>query len=354
MNIRRRNLILLGFVNFLAITVLFSCKNSKEDATVKTRGMSKGLRAEGYVVKAESFQKDFSASGTLRPNEEVEIHPEVSGRITAISFTEGSNVRKGQTLVQINDADIRAQIQKLRAQRALQQKMLDRQEELLRIGGISRQEYETTQTQIASINADIAFQEAALRKTRIVTPFDGRIGLRQVSVGAIVSPTTVVASLQQVHQLKMDFSIPDQFRDALTVGKQVFFTIDGSSEPLTGKISAIEPGASVNTRAINVRATVANPGGKLSPGSFAHVQIPFESNNTAILIPSQAVIPTSRNKQVAIVRNGKADLVAVELGTRTESMTEILGGLVVGDTVITTGLMQVKPGMDVKILKVKS
>ena len=354
MNIRSRNLILLAFVNLLAITVLFSCKNSKEDATMKKSKITKGLRAEGYVVKAEAFQKDFSASGTLRPNEEVEIHPEVSGRITAISFKEGSNVRKGQTLVQINDADIRAQIQKLRAQRALQQKMLDRQEELLRIGGISRQEYETTQTQIASINADIAFQEAALRKTRIVAPFDGRIGLRQVSVGAIVSPTTVVASLQQVHQLKMDFSIPDQFRDALTVGKQVFFKVDGNSEPLTGKISAIEPGASVNTRAINVRATVANPGGRLSPGSFAHVQIPFESNNTAILIPSQAVIPTSRNKQVAIVRNGKADIVPGELGTRTESMTEILGGLVVGDTVITTGLMQVKPGMDVTILKVKS
>jgi membrane fusion protein (multidrug efflux system) len=354
MMIRSRQLFLLAFVNFLFISVLFSCKSSKKDVTTTSRKQTKNLQAEGYLVKAESYQKDFSASGTLRPNEEINILPEVSGRITAISFNEGSYVRRGQTLVQINDADIRAQIQKLRAQRSLQQKMLDRQEELLRIGGISRQEYETTQTQIASINADIAFQEAALRKTRIVAPFDGRIGLRQVSVGAIVSPSTVVASLQQVHQLKIDFSVPDQYRDALTPGKTVFFKIDGGSVSLTGKISAIEPGADVNTRSIRVRATVANPGGRLSPGSFAHVTIPFESSISSILIPSQAVIPTSREKQVAIMRKGKADLVTVELGARTEDKTEILSGLVPGDTVITTGLMQVKPGMDVKILKLKS
>lgn len=349
-----RTIILLVFVNLLIVSALYSCKSSKEDATVKTKTRSRELRAEGYLVKMQSFQKDFSASGTLRPNEEVDIHPEVSGRITAILFKEGSHVRKGQTLVQLSDADIRAQIQKLKAQRALQQKLMERQEELLRIGGISRQEFETTQTQIASINADIAFQEAELRKTRIVAPFDGQIGLRNVSNGAIVSPTTVVATLQQVHQLKMDFTVPDQFRGALQAGKQVFFTLDGSSEPLSGKISAIEPGADATTRAVKVRAIVANPGGKLSPGSFAHVEIPFESNNSAILVPSQAVIPTSRDKQVAIVRNGKADMVTVELGSRTEEMTEILNGLVAGDTVITTGLMQVKPGMDVKITKLKT
>jgi membrane fusion protein (multidrug efflux system) len=337
-------------ISFLSLS---SCKNNKEDAT-KGGGKPKGLSAEGYVVKMEAFQKDFTASGTLRANEEVEIHPEISGRITALYFKEGANVRKGQTLLQLNDADIRAQIQKLRAQRSLQQKMLERQEELLKIGGISRQEYETTQTQISSINADIAYQEAQMRKTRIVAPFDGKIGLRDVSLGAVVSPTSVVATLQQVNPLKIDFSIPDQYRSSLSLGKVIFFTSDQSTDPLTGKISAIEPGAEVNTRAIRVRATVSNTGGKLSPGSFVHMQIPFESSNDAILIPSQAIIPTTREKKVAIVRNGKADLVIVELGTRTEDKVQVMQGLVPGDTVITTGIMQVKPGMDVKITKVRS
>lgn len=334
------------------VYVLSGCKD-KEDA-VKAGNRPKGLRAEGYIVQPQAFQNDISASGTLRPNEEVNVHPEVSGRITAISFKEGMQVRAGQTLVQLNDADIRAQIQKLRAQRALQEKLLERQQELLRIGGISRQEYETNETQIASINADIAFQEAQLRKTKIVAPFDGRVGIRDVSVGAIVSPTTVVASLQQLHPLKMDFTIPDQYRQSVSAGKTVFFTIDGQSTTHSGKISAIDPGADASTRSIRVRAIVPNTDGKLTAGSFAHVQIPNESASDAILVPSQAIIPGSRDKKVAVVKNGKATLVVVETAIRTADKVQVTSGLATGDTVITTGMMQVKPGMDVTIVKIKS
>jgi membrane fusion protein (multidrug efflux system) len=263
-------------------------------------------------------------------------------------------VRKGQTLVQLYDADILAQIQKLRAQRALQQKLLQRQQELVNIGGISKQEYETTETQIASIDADIAFQQASLRKTRIVAPFDGKVGLRDVSVGAIVSPATVVANLQELHPLKMDFTVPDQYKNNISVGKTVFFSVDGLPDSKkSGKIAAIDPGADVNTRSIRVRAMVPNPNNELTAGAFAHVTIPLESNNDALLVPAQAVIPTTRDKKMAVVRNGKALLVQVELGARTEEKVEVTSGLVAGDTVIITGMMQVKPGMDVKITKVR-
>lgn len=321
---------------------------------MKGGGRPTGLRAEGFLVQPQVFQNDYSASGTLRPNEEVEIHPEITGRITKINFQEGANVTQGQTLVELYNADILAQIQKLKAQRSLQQKLLERQEELVRIGGISRQDYETTLTQIASINADIDFQEAQARRTRIVAPFSGKIGLRQVSVGAVVSPTTVVATLQQVNPLKMDFTVPDHYRDALTTGKTVFFKVNGMDEPQTGKIAAIEPGADVNTRSIRVRAIVPNPGNKLTAGSFAHVQLPYQSSNDALLVPSQAVIPTTRDKKIAVVRKGKAELVTVELGTRTEDKVQVVAGLAAGDTVITTGIMQVKPGMDVTITKLNS
>lgn len=347
-----KNIFFHSFVFLFSLLILSGCKD-KEDAS-KANNRPKGLRTEGYIVQPQSFQNDISASGTLRPNEAVEIHPEVSGRITAILFKEGSFVKKGQTLVQLNDADIRAQIQKLRVQKSLQEKLLARQEELLRIGGISRQEYESTQTQIASINADISYQEAQLRKMKIVAPFNGRIGIRTISVGAIVAPTTVIASLQQLHPLKMDFTIPDQYHNAISVGKTIFFTVDGASKPMSGKISAIEPGANISTRSINVRAIVPNPDGKLIAGSFAHVQLPNETNNNAILVPSQAIIPTSREKKVAIVKNGKAALVVVVLGTRTEDKVQVTSGLMPGDTVITTGIMQVKPGMEVMITKVGS
>ncbi len=354
MNVRTTQIFFLLLIYTASVLSLSSCKSNKEDASAKKGDRPKGLFAEGYLVKMESFQNDFDASGTLLPNESVEIHPEISGRITSISFKEGANVRKGQMLLQLSDADILAQIQKLRAQRALQQKMLERQQELLRIGGISRQDYETTQTQISSINADIAFQEAQLRKTRILAPFDGRIGLRSVSVGAIVTTTTVVATLQQLSQLKMDFSVPDQYRTSVAPGKVVFFTIPGSTESFSGKITASDPGADVGTRSIKVRATVANPNGNLTSGAFAHVKVPFESHNNSILIPTQSIIPTTRDKKVAIVRKGKAELVVIQLGSRTEDKVEVIQGLVPGDTVITTGLMQLKPGMEVKITKLKT
>ncbi|RYE21892.1 MAG: efflux RND transporter periplasmic adaptor subunit [Sphingobacteriales bacterium] len=333
----------------LALSIA-SC-HGKQDEKQAKGGRPKDIKAEGYIVEPQAYQNNYTASGSLLPNEAIEIHPEISGRVTGLFFTEGTYVKKGQTLVQINDAEIRAQIQKLKAQKQLQVKLLERQKELVNIGGISQQDYETTQTNISSIDADIAFSEAQLRSTKIVAPFDGKIGIRSISLGAVISPTTLITVLQQTHQLKMDFTVPDRYRDIVKNGNEVFFSVSGSLDTLSGKISAVDPGADQTTRTIRVRAIVPNPDNKLSAGSFAHVVVPFESNNNAILVPSQAIIPTTRDKQVALVKNGKASIVTVQLGDRTAGKVEVVQGLQAGDTVITTGIMQVKPGMDVKITK---
>lgn len=336
----------------LASLSLAACKG-KPDEKPKG-GRPNNLSAEGFVVQTQSFQNSYAASGTLLPNEEIQIMPEISGRVTGIFFTEGAAVRKGQTLVQLNDAEVRAQIQKLKAQRALQVKLQDRQKELLDIGGISRQDYEATQTGIQSLDADIAFTEAQLRATKIVAPFDGTIGIRNISNGAVISPTTLITTLQQTHQLKMDFNIPDQYRNMVQPGKEVFFSVPGSLDTFSGKISAVDPGADQTTRTVRVRAIVPNAGKKLTAGSFAHVSVPMTADASSILIPSQAVIPTTRDKKVAVLRNGKADFATVILGTRTSDKVEVMQGLSAGDTIITTGIMQVKPGMEVKITKLSS
>ena len=230
---------------------------------------------------------------------------------------------------------------------------MQRQKELVDIGGISRQDYETTQTGIATIDADIDVQEAELRRTKIVAPFDGIVGIRSISTGAIVSPTTTIALLRQVNPLKMDFSVPEQYHSYIKTGKSVFFTVTGIEGNKVGTIKTVDPGADMTTRTVKIRATVPNSNRELVAGSFAEVMIPFQSNNDALLIPSQAVIPTTREKKVALVKNGKAELVTVELGARTEDKVEIVKGLQNGDTVLTTGLMQVKQGMDVTITKLK-
>lgn len=334
-----------------ALVVFSSCK-SGDSKGQKAGAKPNNVSAEVYVLKPEMFQQDYTASGTLVPNEEVEIHPEITGRVTGILFKEGSFVRKGQTLVTLFDADIRAEIQKLKAQKALQNKLLERQKELVDIGGISKQDFETTQTGIASIDADIAAQEAALRRTKILAPFDGIIGIRSISEGAIVSTATTIAILQQVNPMKIDFSIPEQYHANLKPGKSVFFTVTGLQGAKTGSINSVDPGADVATRTLRVRAIVPNADRTLLAGSFAEVKIPFESSNAALLIPTQAVIPTTRDKKVAVISNGKAEMVTVKLGTRLEDKVEILEGLKSGDTVLTTGLMQVKAGMDVKVTKV--
>lgn len=327
------------------------CKEKKVDH--KAAGRPKNMVAEAYVVQPQSFSEEYIASGTLLPNEEINILPEISGRVTGIFFTEGARVKKGQKLIQIYSADIAAQIQKLRTQRDLQLKIRDRQSDLVKIGGISKQDYETTLTQIQSIDADIDYQQAQLRKTSIVAPFDGVVGIRNISMGAVISPTTVVTKLQQVHPLRIDFMLPDRYRNKIHNGKEVFFNVSGSLDTLTGNIKTIEAGADVNTRNIRVQATIPNTNNKLAPGSFAHVIIPFNANNNALLIPSQAVIPTTREKKAAVLRNGKANLVTIVLGTRTSDKIEIVSGLQAGDTVLTTGIMQVKQDMDVKVSKLR-
>ncbi len=344
-----RFLILPLFTGIVISSV--SCSSEKKEDP-KAAGRAKNLTAEAYIVQPQTFSEDYVASGTLLPNEEINILSEISGRVTSIMFTEGARVKKGQTLLKIYSADISAQIQKLKTQRELQVKIKDRQADLVKIGGISQQDFETTQSEIASIDADIAFQQAQLRKTSIVAPFDGTVGIRNISVGAVISPTTVVTKLQQTNPLRVDFMLPDRYRGKIQNGKEVFFNVDGNLDTLTGNVKAIDPGADVNTRNIRVQATIPNGNNKLVSGSFAHVIIPFNSSSDAILIPAQAVIPTTKDKKAAVIRNGKAEIITIILGSRTSDKVEVVSGLNAGDTILTTGIMQVKPGMEVKISKV--
>lgn len=347
----RKNIFYTGIVVASFGTLFTACKGSKADAP--KGGKPNGMSAIGHVVTPGSFSDMYTATGSLLPNEEVTILPEIAGRVTAINFKEGTAVSQGQLLVQLYDQEIRAQLQKLKALRELQVKTQNRQQSLVDIGGISKQDFETTQTQLLSVDADIALAEAQLRATKIIAPFSGNIGIRNISVGAVVTPTTVITTLQQTSSLKIDFTVPDQYRKAITNGKDVLFSINGVRDTLTGTVIAIDPGADAITRAIRVRATVPNPGNKLTAGSFARVLIPLQSDTSAILIPSQSVIPTTKDKLVAVIRNGKAELTKVILGTRTSGKIEVLNGLQAGDTILTTGIMQVKQGMDVKVTKVQ-
>jgi len=340
------------FTAIAAVIIFFIYKQvangkKKTPPASAARGGARPLLLDAYVVKTTKLDETIDASGTLQSNEEVEIKPEISGRITGLYFKEGVHVAKGALLVKIYDEDLKAQLAKLQLQQELAKTTLERQENLLKINGISQQDVDVTRNQVSAYGADIDYTKTQLQKTELRAPFSGRLGLRNVSLGAIVSPTTVITTLQQIDPLKIDFSVPEKYRTAVKVGDAVAFKVAGDNKTYKGSIYAMDPKIDLATRTIRIRAIMPNAG-QLLPGAFARVTISLKDMPEAIMIPSQAVIPGTRDKTVIVADSGRAKIVVVETGIRDENNVQIISGLNVGDTVITSGILQLKPGMELK------
>ncbi|WP_461105712.1 efflux RND transporter periplasmic adaptor subunit [Spirosoma koreense] len=304
-----------------------------------------------FVVVSQRLQEDVISSGSLLAAEQVDIYPEISARITQLNIQEGQPVQKGALLVKLFDADLRAQLQKLQAQAENARRTEERNKQLLARGGISQQEYDIATTNLQSSLADIDLVKANLQRTEIRAPFSGIIGLRSVSSGAVVSPSTLIARLQQVASLKLDFSIPEKYGAFVHNGSTISFLVDGTTKLGQGVVYAIEPGVDEQTRNLRIRARVNNQSAQLRPGTFARVTLAVQ-NQQSLVVPTQAVIPQTRTNQVVVVKNGKAKFKDVKTGLRTAGVIQILSGLEKGDTVATTGLLFLKPDAPVKVSKV--
>lgn len=315
-------------------------------------GPPKEISVSGFVIAPKNLDNGIVASGTLLANEEVELHPEVSGKITQLNLNEGTAVSKGTLLVKLFDADLQATLKKLELQKESAEKTEIRLKQLLSINGIGQQEYDNATTQLNNIKADIELTQAQISKTEVRAPFNGVVGLKSVSIGAYVSPSTPIATLQQIDPLKIDFTVPEKYSSSLAKGDAVKFTVDGSAENFSGKIFAIEPKIDEATRSIKVRALVQNSKTKLFPGAFAKIDLGLKSVEGALMVPTQCIIPEARNKKLIVVKDGKAKFVIVETGVRNESYIQITSGVEIGDTIVATALMYVKPDAGVKVVKV--
>ncbi|MBL0311073.1 MAG: efflux RND transporter periplasmic adaptor subunit [Bacteroidetes bacterium] len=314
-------------------------------------GPPNSMSVEGFIVQPKTLENKIIASGTLLANEDVELHAEVSGKITQLNLNEGAPVTKGALLVKLFDADLQAQLRKLEAQKETAEKTEQRLKQLLAINGIGQQDYDNALTALKGISADIDYVQAQITKTEIKAPFNGIMGLRNVSIGAFVSPSVSIASLQQIDPLKVDFSVPEKYQSSMRKGDLIKFTVDGFSESFSGKIFAIEPHVDETTRTIKARALVGNAKATLLPGAFAKIDLGLKAIDNAMMIPTQSIIPEARTKKVIVLKDGKADFRIVETGIRTESYIQVTDGIMPGDTVVTTAIMYVKPGMDLKLKK---
>lgn len=340
------------FIAILVTSAFFSCKSEKKEA--KSGGSGNGpqvLEVEGKLVNTSSIHEVIEVSGTILANESTEIRPEISGRITQLNIREGAIVSKGTLLVKIFDADLQAQLKKLQVQLQIAEKTEDRQKELLKIGGIAQQDYDLSVLQVSNIKADIELVKVSISKTEIRAPYDGRIGLKNVSPGAYISPATLLTTITQITKKKVEFSVPEKYSAQIHNGLAVELTLDETGKRYNASILAKESTIDQNTRNLRIRALINGNDDVLVPGSFSKVRILLGRNDQAIMVPSNAIIPQARNKQVAVYRNGEASMETVTTGIRDSSNIQIVSGLKPGDTIITTGLLFVKPGSKIKFSK---
>ncbi len=332
-------------------TMVVACGEKEKEQTGQMR-QQRTPEVSGYVIRPQSIIDRIEVPGSLMPAEQTQIRAEVSGRVVQLNITEGSVVPKGALLVKLFDGDLQAQLKKLQVQLQIAEKTKQRQKDLLEINGISQQEYDLADLNVQNLNADIEATQIAIIKTEIRAPYSGQVGLRSISLGAYISPTDVITTLRQTDQLKLEFSVPEKYAKEIKKGDKVNFKVDGGQQTHQATVLATENNVDQTTRTLRIRALVNRSHSELVPGVFARINLQLGKNNNALLVPSQAIIPTARNKQVILLRKDSAVFTVVETGIRDSVNVQVTRGLVPGDTVITTGLMVLKPNVKVKVTNV--
>ena len=310
-------------------------------------------KVTGYIARAENIPMNLESSGTLLAWNEVQLMAEAAGKIVQINITEGAKVSQGQVLVVLFDEDLKAQAKKQDLQVSIAKKNVERLKELIKINAASQQELDNAENQVNNIVSDLSLIQANLKKTKILAPFSGTIGLTNASAGTYVNPGNPVASLQQMDILKLEFSIPEKYNRLLGVGNLVTFTTESQADTFKALVYAFEPKIDPATRTLKMRAKFDNRNAKLLPGTYAKALLRLKEIKNAVLIPTQSIIPGTRDKKVIISKNGVGLFVSVETGIRNKDKVQIISGISAGDTVLTSGLMFVKPGGEIKLTSIQ-
>jgi membrane fusion protein (multidrug efflux system) len=308
---------------------------------------SRDLNVKAVVLSPTTISDEFFVSGSIIPDEEVDLSFETSGKIIDIFFKEGTRVSKGDLLAKINDAPLQAELKKLKAQLKLYTDRMYRQNALLEKEAVSQEAFQEAETNLATLQAEIDKVEANIEQTELRAPFDGIIGLRQVSQGTYASPTTTIARLTKTNPLKIDFAVPERYAGTLKSGTQLSFTVEGDLDEKKAKIYALDSHVNSDTRTFSVRALYDNSDGKLYPGRYVSIALTTQTFEETLAVPSQAIISEMGIDKVFLYKSGKAVPVEIKKGVRTESLVQVLEGITPGDTVITTGTMQLRTGQKV-------
>jgi membrane fusion protein (multidrug efflux system) len=277
---------------------------------------------------------------------------QTAGNITGIYFTEGTKVSKGQLLVKVYNQDLQSSLQQIQAQMILARDIYNRNKILLEKEAVSKEEYETSLSSLNAMKAQADVIRAQIVRTEIRAPFSGIIGLRNVSPGGYLSPSTSIATLVNIDPAKVTFSVPERYLSIIGKGSKVTFTVESSRENFNATVYAIEPALDANSRTITVRAKAPNPKGLLNAGAFAKINLTLDQIPKTIMVPTECVIPDLKSSKVYVYKNGIAVAKNVKTDLRTDTKIQIIDGLKEGDSVVVSGLIQIRPKSPLKILKV--
>ncbi len=309
----------------------------------------RALNINAMVMGVQTLADKIISIADLIPDEEVNLSFEMSGKITNIFFKEGTHVVKGELLAKINDRPLQAQLQKLEAQIPLAQDRVFRQRTLLERDAVSQEAFETVNTELDKLMADIELVKANIAQTELRAPFDGIIGLRYVSEGAFTNPATTITKLTKISPIKVDFPIPERYAEDIVPGTNVVFRVDGILQDFNAKVYAVESKVDMSTRTLRARATYPNANEFLKPGRYASIELTKKEITDALAIPSESLIQEMGRSIVFVYKSGKSEPVEVFTGLRTATQIQIVQGLNVGDTVIISGVMQLRTGLPVTI-----
>ena len=336
-----KNIILIVIVFAIAGAIVYKAVWSKPAQTMSSGLARTALPVNMQVVKPESFTVTLPVTGSIEANESVVLKSEVSGKITGIFFNEGQRVAKGALLIKVFDDDLQAQLAKAQANLKLTEDVEARQRKLLDREAISRQEYDVSYANLQAAQADVALLTAQISKTEIKAPFDGVIGFRKVSPGEYITPGVDIASLVDDNPVKIQFVVPEKYSQLLGRNTVIKYRLEGQFTERTATVYAVAPYIDPATRTLQLKALTPNPNGALIPGAFAKIEVLMETQPNVVLIPAESILSESAGQKVYLYKKSKVHPVMVETGTRTNNRVEIVKGIVPGDTVIITGMMQI-------------
>jgi membrane fusion protein (multidrug efflux system) len=299
-------------------------------------------------VRSERTAQKLEALGNARANESVDVTAKLSNIVTAVRFRDGERVQRGQLLVQLDDAQARADVAAAEAMVTESESQYRRSRELLQTQALSKSSFDQLEATVKSNRAKLGAAQARLEDTVIRAPFSGRLGLRRVSVGTLINPGAVITTLDDTSVIKLDFSVPENFVASLREGLSVRASAPAfPGRVFAGKVSSIDSRVDLATRSVVVRALLANDDGALRPGMFLSVSLAKDEHD-ALVIPEEALTPEAERQYVYVVTEGRASRREVRIGGRRPGSVEVLAGLDAGERVIVEGTQKVRDGAAVQ------